>query len=376
MWKRKIIDTLKNIPGKSSRVKMVAFAVDDYGNVRINGPEAHHQLLSSGLKAVSRFDHFDTLETREDLEALFEVLSRYHDERGKPAVFTPYAVSGNLDFETLLTGEHHSIPVEPLPITFAKLAASKPDVYEGAWLLWQDGIEAGLMRPQYHGGEHFNHNATFSRWLTRDPLLRKVLETRSFGFLRSLDRRGIYATYEFESIQELASHQESLVSGYKRFERVFGTSPVNFTPPNYSYHDVHMSTLGAIGVKYIDTAMWRKENLGEGKHVHKWHYMGQNLPYGLKAVIRNAVFEPTKNDGIDWITFVMKQAEMAFFWNKPLFISTHRVNFCGWIDPDNRKYALSQLDGLLNALIQRWPDINFVSAEEMCAQLFETDVHV
>jgi hypothetical protein len=61
----------------------------------------------------------------------------------------------------------------------------------------------------------------------------------------------------------------------------------------------------------------------------------------------------------------MKQIETAFFWNKPAIISSHRVNFCGHIDPKNREIGLSALKELLQKIVKKWPDVEFMSSVEL-----------
>ncbi len=99
--KRLLLDNLKNIPGWRTAEKLVVFAVDDYGNVRLDSPRARDQLSEAGLDMSSRFDQYDALETRQDLEALFEVLSSVSDSQGRNAVFTPYALCANPDFDAM-----------------------------------------------------------------------------------------------------------------------------------------------------------------------------------------------------------------------------------------------------------------------------------
>ena len=373
MWKRSLIDLFKNMQGQGSRQKMVAFAVDDYGNVRVNGPAAAKKCLDAGFLAKSRFDAFDTLETKEDLEALFEVLMRHRDARGHAAIFTPYAVSGNLNLAAFVKSDGQEVQIENLSDTFNRQLAEFPGIYTGAWDLWQQGLNERLLRPQFHGEVHFNKLELASLWMTQKSKVEQIFETGSFAYLKGGPNRGIYAAFEYNQPQEIEEHEAWIKEGVQRFERTFGYAPMNFTPPNYNYHQKHVSMLASSGIRYMDTAMWRKEYLGGGIYRRKWHHQGESLGAGIKAIIRNAVFEPEPNDGIDWVNSVLKQAEIAFFWNKPLLISTHRVNFCGWMNEENRKQSLMQLDKLLFALRQKWPELWFVGADEMCAQMFETE---
>ena len=59
------------------------------------------------------------------------------------------------------------------------------------------------------------------------------------------------------------------------------------------------------------------------------------------------------------------QVEAAFRMHKPANISSHRVNFCGHIDPKNRELGLSALRELLHRIVKRWPDVEFISADEL-----------
>jgi hypothetical protein len=86
-------------------------------------------------------------------------------------------------------------------------------------------------------------------------------------------------------------------------------------------------------------------------------------------MVRNVVFEPTEDRGIYWVNFTMKQIETAFRWNKPAIISSHRVNFCGHIDKQNREKGLDSLKRLLQEIVKKWPDVEFMAADELATYL-------
>ena len=119
--KRAFLDNVKNIPGWRTAEKLVVLSVDDYGSVSLDSKRAHDQIIAAGLKLGSRFDQYDALETRQDLEALFDVLSSVSDGVGRPAVFTPYTLCANPDFSTLKDGVD-SYRYESLPTTFDRAA--------------------------------------------------------------------------------------------------------------------------------------------------------------------------------------------------------------------------------------------------------------
>jgi hypothetical protein len=83
--------------------------------------------------------------------------------------------------------------------------------------------------------------------------------------------------------------------------------------------------------------------------------------------VRNVVFEPTFKENFDSVSYALNQIKTAFFWNRPAIISSHRVNFCGHIDPKNREIGLSSLKMLLKKIVQSWPDVEFMSTVDLGA---------
>lgn len=82
-------------------------------------------------------------------------------------------------------------------------------------------------------------------------------------------------------------------------------------------------------------------------------------------MVRNIVFEPVENRGEDSVNLAMKQIEAAFRWNRPAIISSHRVNFCGHVNPENRVNGITALKDLLKRITERWPDVEFMSADQL-----------
>src|SRR5699024_3705692 len=129
--KNSAILNAKNLIGWKTNRKIVVFSVDDYGNVRLDSKAARRKLDQAELPALSRFDALDTMETLQDLEALFEVLTSAKDKNGRPAIFTPFAMPCNIDFEKMAEEGFQKYHYELLPETFRKLAVQQPEAYEG-----------------------------------------------------------------------------------------------------------------------------------------------------------------------------------------------------------------------------------------------------
>ena len=56
---------------------------------------------------------------------------------------------------------------------------------------------------------------------------------------------------------------------------------------------------------------------------------------------------------------------IAYYWNKPAIISTHRLNYVGYINPSNRDKNLKLLDHLLSSILKKWPDVEFMTSVEL-----------
>jgi hypothetical protein len=119
------------------------------------------------------------------------------------------------------------------------------------------------------------------------------------------------------------------------------------------------------GIKFIDTGLIKKHKLDKGEFKRSFNYTGKKNPLGQIFFVRNVVFEPTENKGFQWVDYTLKQIEAAFRWNRPAIVSSHRVNFSGHIDPKNREKGLSALKELLNQIVKRWPDVEFLSTAEL-----------
>jgi len=168
--------------------------------------------------------------------------------------------------------------------------------------------------------------------------------------------------------------RDIIKDGLNRFEEVFGFRSDHFNPPGGREHPVLHKTLKENGVKYIDTEMIKNEHQGRGKYKKEYNYTGKKNRYGQFFLVRNVVFEPNDDRGVNWVDFSLNQVEAAFRWKRPAIISSHRVNFGGKIDPNNRKKGLDDLKDLLTKIVKKWPDVEFMAANELGKLIESTTV--
>ncbi|MHA7865527.1 hypothetical protein [Flagellimonas marinaquae] len=365
--KNALLRNSKNVLGWKTKRKLLAIVVDDYGNVRLDSKKALENITQKNPGMEQRFDCYDTLETREDLEMLYGVLSSVKDKNGNHAVFTPYALSCNIDFERMREEDYQTYRYELLPYTFEKLSALQPATYCGTWELWKEGIKQGLMRPEFHGREHFNLKVFEEKLTQKDSALMLSLENRSLANIGSsgYSSMGWTAAFSFwDPVADTKRFPDIMKEGLAAFEQVYGYKAKAFTPPAQQFPNHLEGELTKWGLKALDRPFYQGKHLGFGKYKRQFASMGYKKDKDRVELVRNVVFEPTASN-VDHVAKVMQQIEAAFFWNKPALISSHRVNFCGHIDSLNRKKGLGDLKALLKAIVQKWPEVEFVSVGDL-----------
>jgi hypothetical protein len=362
-----LVDHLKNIKGWSSRRKLIILSIDDYCNVRLDS-KASRKVMAYGLiKSTSRFDCYDALETREDLEMLYDVLSSVKSGNSQFAVFTPFVVCANLDFVKMKGEDYKGYQLEELPESFNKMSVYYPKAYQGTWSLWKEGVRSGLMQPEFHGREHFNLKFFVRLLKERNHELMIAIEHRSLACLPGHDAPpgGWTASFGFWDIDEdTKEFSEIIRSGLACFREVFGYDATVFTAPAQQFPVSMEKDLAGFGLKAFDRPFYQARHLGGGKFRRQITFTGYDKAKDLVYLVRNVVFEPTSSN-IDHVAKAMQQIEAAFRWNRPAIISSHRVNFCGHIDPANRAKGLGDLRELLKKIVEKWPDVEFMSAGEL-----------
>lgn len=360
--KNDLLNNAKNLIGWRTNRKIVVISVDDYGNVRLDSKEAAENMKKAGMNLRSRFDNLDTLEDKGDLEALYDALTSVKDKNGRHAVFTPFAMPCNINFEKMADEGYTQYHYELLPETFAKLKG-----YEGVWDLWKEGMAAGIMVPQFHGREHLNLKVFNEKLEKKDKDLITALQNRSYTGQSASGYSTISytAAFEFWDFEENKVFDGMIADGLNAFEKVFGYRSTHFNAPGGREHHVIHKALKANGVKYIDSPFIKEEHQGKGRYKKSLNFTGKVNDDGLLLEVRNVVFEPTDDRGFDWLQYSLKQVETAFRWNRPAIISSHRVNFCGHIDENNRKAGTAALKQLLKKIVEKWPEVEFMAANEL-----------
>lgn len=368
--KASILRNISNIPGWTINRKIVVIESDDWGSVRMASLKAFSELLKQGIPVNS--DHYninDSLESNEDLELLFNTLSQFKDKTGRHPVMTSVAIMANPDFDMIRENGYSKYFYEPYTETLKRYPAHDR-VYE----LCKTGIEKRLFVPIFHGREHLN--AQF--WIRALQSGHKSTIAAFRQGVTGIPRKGIegeyvpnfQAAFDIETCNDLPYLKEVISTGLELFQQIYGYKALYFVPTNGFFNNTLEEKLHEMGVRYINTAKKQHEPLGNGKYKLNTRYLGDKNRFGQIFLTRNCFFEPSSSGfewpaNTDWINNCLKEIEIAFRWHKPAVISTHRVNYIGFLHPENRERSLKQLEVLLGSMLKRWPDTEFMTSVEL-----------
>ncbi|MFZ4797011.1 MAG: hypothetical protein ACOYMA_05920 [Bacteroidia bacterium] len=361
----KVLHGLFNLPGFHTNRKIVVIESDDWGSIRMPSMEVYEQLLKKGIRVDNlEFNRYDALASESDLKALFEVLHSVKDKNGNSAIITANTIVANPDFDKIKASNYNEYYYEPFNETLKRY----PE-HNGAFDLWKDGIAENVFRPQFHGREHLN----VTRWM-------KSLKN-NVGNVRLAFDMGMYDlsegnqittdsymdTLNFEHEAELEFQKRSIVEGLDLFEKLFGYRSATFIAPCYIWDSKLNSFLSENGVKALQGGWFQLKPTVGSKHVFKkeFHYTGERNKFKQWYLVRNLSFEPSINPNGNSVKEVIQRMEFLFRIKKPVIISSHRLNFIGFIDKNNRDKNLRLFADLLRRIVKRWPDVEFVSSDKL-----------
>jgi hypothetical protein len=357
---------LRNIPGWTTPHKIIVFESDDWGSIRMSGKKAHEILLRSGIYVNDNpFIANDALESNSDIELLYEVLNKYKNSYGKNPVFTSICLLANPDFEKIRNNGFTHYEYEPFTRTYERYSD-----HDRVFALRQEGIRCRLFVPEFHGREHLNVRRWMRALQAGNKALLFAFNHGVFGLSHGFNGENIpdhLAAFDIEFPSDIEYLKDVVHSGTNLFEQIYGYRAHYFVPPNSpGNHEIEF-ILKECGIEYINSGRVQLEPHGNGNYSRKFNWLGKNNSYEQIYLTRNCFFEPVIDNphAKDWVNECLKEIDIAFRWRKPAIISTHRVNYIGFINPENRAKGLKALDELLRRIINRWPEVEFITSVEL-----------
>jgi hypothetical protein len=371
-FKKRLAKNYINFRGWNTKRKLVLFESDDWGAVRMPSREAYDELLAKGVPVdTNYFTKYDCLESNQDLEQLFQVLSFFKDKNGNHPVITANALIANPDFEKVAASKFVEYHYESISETYNRYESNSKTLQN-----WKDnGIAKRMLWPQFHGREHLNP----MEWL---KVLNANVGQEKIGFekrailgignnLYSKRSNEYMAAFEFDDENEMNQIHDITKKGLVLFEELFGFKSKSFVASCSIRSEKLDKVLSENGVLYHQLGQYL-EPIGQGKYKLVNRFWGDTNQFGQIYWRRNATFEPSRNPTYDWVESCMAEIKIAFRWGKPAVINSHRVNYIGSIFEENRENGLRLLHNLIHAILKEWPETEFISSDQLGDFMIET----
>lgn len=355
-----LLRNLDNRSGWRTKRKIIVFESDDWGSIRLPSTDVYQKFAQRGFNvSQSRYNRYDALESNDDMLSLFEVLRKHRNKFGKAPCITANTIVANPDFTKIAHYDFMKYFYEPFTETLNQYPK-----HNQVFSLYKEGIQDEIFKPQFHGREHLQIN----RWIKALKAGEKDIRfTFSLGTTYSgKDDYNFMEAYDADSPDEFNLHREIIADGLSLFNSLFSYSSKSFIAPCYTWDEALESKLVEHGVKYMQGGMNQYIPQGGFENYKKRrHYLGEQSNAGLTYLTRNCFFEPSLVNKSDWVDYTLASVRDAFRWNKPAIICAHRINFIGYIDESNRMNNLKLFDDLLKSIIAKWPDVEFMSSDQL-----------
>ena len=371
VYKKEIAREIKskyiNINGFHTSRKIVVIESDDWGSIRMPSKDIYEQLLRQGdTCSQDTFLKYDSLERLQDLVGLFDVLRRYKDKNGKhPCVTANFAVA-NPNFDLINPKENH-YEYELFTDTYKKYYGSSKEIIHEI----QIGRADHIFYPQLHCREHMNVSRWMKQLINESEDVKLAFLNNMIGVGSSFSKYNCFGYMDalnYDSPKEISALRNIIIDAASIFEDVFGYKSKTFVASCYVWTKRIERILADVGVELIQTQF--KQNIcplkGTSIMLNRLHYTGQMNKNGQYYSVRNCEYEPAYDHRYyERADACLKQIFDSFAAKKPAVINSHRVNYIGGIDSDNGIEGIKGLDYLLKTLIEKVPDIEFLTSEEL-----------
>jgi len=351
---------------KKVNKKIIVIESDDWGSERIPNSEVREELATLGIDMESNpHSKYDSLERFEDLLELEHVLDYFANEYNKKIKITANFITANPYFERIKESKYQEYFFEPFNLTYFNRDKNQ-DVLNQIKKM----INKNYFQPQFHGREHINVNFWLEELKNGNQDFLNAFKRNCYAIdsnKMSKNRKNLMAALEYENDDQKRFVEESISAGHQIFKDVFGFNSTTFIAPRYVWNDQINDRLLREGITHLQTVMYQ-QSFKNKQYETVFHYTGQkNRKCDLKYLVRNVYFEPSYGK-IDWVKNAMDKIDLAFKFKTPAIISMHRINFVGGIDQNARGNHLNQFKTLLESIITRYPEVEFLSSDEL-AQL-------
>lgn len=343
--------------GWRSKHPILVIESDDWGAEHIPGPEISKNLPENYLPGHSH-SNLDGLERPEDIDKLCDALNLHKDKFGNAAVLTANFVMTNPDFSAIRENEFSLYVAKSISYGW-----NHEQDTEGMWKCYRRAIKDNLFVPQLHGERHFCPSKWLHRLRQKDWAALRAFECLMVGGEEDESGIGLQSMSPIYHAEENAI-QRLVADGAETFRNVFGKNSFTTIAPCYGWRSPE--TEKALLKQQIRAMQGREyQHLPGGRM--RVHYLGQRDKTGMIYLTRNCHLEPIPKGTS--VRRCMREIEQAFGQGLPAVVCSHRINFTSRVAASVRDKGLAQLNAVLSEVTKRFPDVEFLSSEQLASRI-------
>lgn len=353
---------LRYILGWKTHRKIIVIESDDWGSFRFKNSDTRDKYIRS-YDPRGWMHYNDCFESYQDLKDLEHTLRSVKDKNNRPVCFTFLMNPANPDFKKIQASGFEKYYFE----TFKETLANRNDGKRiEKW--YKEALTDKLIEIGFHGREHLNEMAWMHDLKNKDEITLIGFHDNIWGhnilFDNTTNKRH-RSTYKIQEYNELDALESNIKQGIDILNQMFGIKTTYFVPPDGPYHLKLNNALIHSGILCIGLPKKHNNPLEPKWYRSKLFWLGKKTKEGLICITRNVSFEPGSPRANDWVAKAMCDINKSFKQKSPAVISTHRANYVGSLNTENRINGLKQLKALLNQIVKTWPDVEFITSSEM-----------
>ena len=361
---------ITNIKGWRTNRKIIVIESDDWGSIRMPSKEVYNKSINNGYKVnLNPYERYDSLASEEDLTLLFDLLSKFKDKNGNHPIITANCVVANPDFDKIEESDFSQYHYELITETFKKYPK-----HSNNFNLWLEGKKHQLFFPQFHAREHLNVSLFMKDLRSRNKDVLFGFANKMPGSIPKLEPQKGNDYVEATCYHSEIDKQEKLsiyLEGLDLFEELFGYKSLSIIPPNYTWNDDFNQSISEKGVMFIQGMRKMREPIIDNGFKFNSRFLGMRNSVGQIALVRNVSYEPSLKIESAIVNRVIEEISIAFAMGKPAIISSHRLNYVGFIDEKNRYSTLKLLDEILKRVLKKWPEVEFFNSADLGKIIFD-----
>jgi len=296
------------------------------------------------------------LEQSQALSDIGTVLGQYTDRFNHYPVMTLGVVISVPDVDTIKKSDfkdYHAKQIDHSDFLLIKTAML-------------NGAEQGFFDLQLHGMAHYWPN-NLMRDLFNNERLQQWLISEKFPMTEELPSTLQSRWINTEKLPTTPLTQKEIEAAVKEevniFAKVFGFIPKVVVPPTFIWNDIVERSWKKHLVNYLITpgqCFESRDSEGKPSGNGKKIVNGQVSKSGLTYLVRNDYFEPSLGQTAE---MAIKALEIKTKLAQPTLLEMHRFNFIQ--NSEITESSLQELDYVLSSACEKYPNIVFLSAEEL-----------